>query len=100
MTANATPNLDDDYELGQNEVVAVIDNGTAFTKVGLSTDDKPTHVFPSEVGVPRKRHRKKCDRDFYCGDEVREAKSWPNIPLQQKFHRGVLRGVRNISDTL
>ena len=28
-----------------------------------------------------------------------EAKNRPNIPLQEKFHRGVLRGLRNISDT-
>jgi hypothetical protein len=28
-----------------------------------------------------------------------EAKKWPNIPLQKKFHRGILRGLRNISDT-
>ena len=27
-----------------------------------------------------------------------EAKHRPNIPLQEKFHRGTLRGLRNISD--
>ena len=51
-------------------LVAIIDNGTALMKVGMSCDDKPTSVFPSLVGIPRRRHRKKCDRDFYCGDEV------------------------------
>jgi hypothetical protein len=29
-----------------------------------------------------------------------EAKNRPNIPLQEKFYRGILKGVRNISDTL
>ena len=29
-----------------------------------------------------------------------EAKKRPNIPLQEKFHRGILRGVRNISGAL
>jgi hypothetical protein len=28
-----------------------------------------------------------------------EAKNWPNIPLQEKFHRVILRGLRNISHT-
>ena len=28
-----------------------------------------------------------------------EAKKRQNIPLQEKFHRGILRGLRNISDT-
>jgi hypothetical protein len=28
-----------------------------------------------------------------------EAKNWPNIPLQEKFHTAILRGLRNISDT-
>ena len=28
-----------------------------------------------------------------------EAKNWPNIPLQEKLHRGILRGLRNISAT-
>ena len=32
---------------------------------------------------------------------VQEGKSWPYVPLQGKFHRGVvLKGVRNIPDTL
>lgn len=58
----------DEYD---EEVVAIIDNGSALTKVGLSCDDAPSKVFPTEVGVPRRRHRRKCDRDFYCGEEVR-----------------------------
>ena len=29
---------------------------------------------------------------------LQEAKSRPNIPLQEKFHRGILRGLRNISE--
>ena len=29
-----------------------------------------------------------------------EAKNWLNPPLNEKFHRGILKGVRNISDTL
>jgi hypothetical protein len=33
------------------------------------------------------------------GASVQEAKNWPNIPLQEKFHRGILWGLRNISDT-
>ena len=28
-----------------------------------------------------------------------EAKNEPNIPLQEKFHKGILRVLRNISDT-
>ena len=28
-----------------------------------------------------------------------EAKNWPNIPSQEKYHRRILRGLRNISDT-
>ena len=28
-----------------------------------------------------------------------EAKNRPNIPLEEKFHRGILRGLRNIPDT-
>ena len=30
---------------------------------------------------------------------TREGESRPNVPLQEKFHRRILRGVRNISDT-
>ena len=29
-----------------------------------------------------------------------EAKKWPNMRLQEKFHRAILEGVRNISDPL
>ena len=29
-----------------------------------------------------------------------EAKNRPNIPYQEKFHLGILKGVYNISDTL
>ena len=29
-----------------------------------------------------------------------EAKNWPHIPLQEKCHRAILEGVKNISDTL
>ena len=32
-------------------------------------------------------------------ERVQEAKNSPNIPLQEKFHRGILRGLINISDT-
>ena len=32
-------------------------------------------------------------------DERQEAKTRPNIPLQEKFHRAILRRLRNISDT-
>ena len=28
-----------------------------------------------------------------------EAGNWPNIDWQEKIHRGILRGVRNISET-
>ena len=28
-----------------------------------------------------------------------EAENRPNMPLQEKFHRGILRGLRNISHT-
>ena len=34
------------------------------------------------------------------GTTVQEAKNRSNIALQEKFHRGILEGVRNISDTL
>ena len=27
------------------------------------------------------------------------AKNWPNMPVQEKIHGGMLRGLRNISDT-
>ena len=30
---------------------------------------------------------------------VEEVKNWRSIPLQEKFYRGVLRGLRNISET-
>ena len=29
---------------------------------------------------------------------AKEGENGPNIPLQEKFHRGILRGPRNISD--
>jgi len=31
----------------------VIDNGTGFTKVGFSSDDKPKDIFPTIVGIPK-----------------------------------------------
>ena len=31
--------------------------------------------------------------------EDQEAKNRPNIPLKEKFHRALLEGVRNVSDT-
>ena len=30
---------------------------------------------------------------------TKEGENGPNMSLQEKFHRGILRGVRNISDT-
>ena len=30
---------------------------------------------------------------------AQEAKNWPNNPLQEKFRRGILRGLINTSDT-
>ena len=33
------------------------------------------------------------------GGGAQEAKNMPNIHLQEKFHRGILWGLRNISDT-
>ena len=30
---------------------------------------------------------------------LQEVGNRPNIPLQEQFHRGILRGLRNISDT-
>ena len=31
--------------------------------------------------------------------KLQEGENWPNTPLQEKFHRGILRGLRNIPDT-
>jgi hypothetical protein len=35
----------------------------------------------------------------FSSPKTQEAKNRPNIPSQEKFHRGVLRGLRNISET-
>ena len=31
---------------------------------------------------------------------LQEGENWPNVPLQEKFHTGILQGLRNIPDTL
>ena len=36
------------------------------------------------------------ERDFVI--KPQEGETRPNVPLQEKFHRGVLRGLRNIPD--
>ena len=37
--------------------------------------------------------------DVLARAEAQEAKNWPNVALQAKFHRGILRGLRSIADT-
>ncbi|CAD7946230.1 unnamed protein product [Amoebophrya sp. A120] len=77
---NAAEDVDleqEDFEV--DELVCIIDNGSALTKVGMSCDDQPVSVFPTDVGIPRRRHRKKCDRDFYCGNEVAENQQYLSV---------------------
>ena len=35
-----------------------------------------------------------------AGAKAQEANNWLNAPLQEKIHREILKGVRNISETL
>ena len=37
--------------------------------------------------------------DLKTNSAVKEGENWPNIPLQEKFHRLILRGLINIPDT-
>ncbi|CAD7968245.1 unnamed protein product [Amoebophrya sp. A25] len=76
QNADEDVDLDDD---GPEDLICIIDNGSALTKVGMSSDDVPVKVFPTDVGIPRRRHRKKCDRDFYCGDEVTENQEYLSV---------------------
>lgn len=54
----------------------VLDNGTGNMKAGLSGDDAPSCVFPSCIGVPKRRRgqQKAASSDeFYVG-EAAQAK--------------------------
>ena len=55
-----------------SDSVAILDCGSYLTKAGMSYHDAPFATFKTQVGLPRRRHRRKCDRDFYCGAEVDE----------------------------
>mmetsp|Transcript_97813 Transcript_97813/g.273832 ORF Transcript_97813/g.273832 Transcript_97813/m.273832 type:complete len:411 (+) Transcript_97813:138-1370(+) len=62
--------LHDDDDGISEDVAIIIDNGSGVCKAGLSTDDKPTAVFPSVVGMPREAYRNSIDGDIFFGDDV------------------------------
>ena len=41
-----------------------------------------------------------CEATWRGWRTAQEAKTWVHVPLQEKFHWGTLKGVRNVSDAL
>ena len=52
-----------------------------------------------EAGAVLNKSEGELQREEAAFFKNREAKNWPNKPLQEKFHRAILRALRNISDT-
>ena len=46
-----------------------------------------------------KKKQERLEQEAEQEKKHEEAKNRPSIPSQEKFHRGILRGLRNISDT-
>lgn len=52
------------------DVCIILDNGSGMCKAGLSSEEKPGHVFPEVLGRPRGQWEGKMDKEFYVGDEA------------------------------
>ena len=58
-----------------------------------------TAVINFEPAGMAEDHVHRIGRTGRAGNKGEEAKNRPNIDWQEKIHRGILRGLRNISET-
>lgn len=59
---------------GDQDVTMIIDNGSGLIKCGLSNQEKPAEIFPTVLGIPRKRYRDELE-EFYCGHAVGQIRN-------------------------
>ena len=71
-------------------------SGTAFQAV--EGDDSGGEEATAEAEEENRNEGERTVTEEAALDE--KAKNIPNIPLQENFHRAILEGIRNISDTL
>lgn len=58
----------------EEDICIIIDNGSGCVKTGLSCDEKPKAVFPSTIGIPRKKFTNSM-QEFYCGDQISDKRN-------------------------
>lgn len=54
----------------------VLDLGSADVKAGFAGDPEPKVIFPSVVGVPRKRNQERMFGEQAIGNPFETAKDW------------------------
>lgn len=70
---------------GNGEII-VIDNGSAYCRVGFSGDDSPTAIFPTLIGKPKLVDD--STKEFYVGDEARTNRR--KLSLVFPVKRGII----------
>lgn len=79
-----------------DETVVIIDNGSGTVKAGLSSDERPSAVFPEVVGKPRNSWKAQCERECYLGDEVTAAGILNRLSVSYPLENGIIENFEDM----
>eukprot|EP00397_Hematodinium_sp_SG-2012_P030617 GEMP01032446.1.p1 GENE.GEMP01032446.1~~GEMP01032446.1.p1 ORF type:complete len:384 (+),score=55.69 GEMP01032446.1:3-1154(+) len=86
---------DDDHSAVtyEEDVCIIIDNGSGSIKAGMSCNEKPTAVFPSTIGIPRKKFAGSM-QEFYCGDLISDKRN--KLTTHQPLENGIVQNFEHM----